>query len=139
MQRPFADLASAPDTFAPIAPRSALDRLIVDRLAIPARIGVHDHERSEPQEVEISLDLYCNRDRSKQGIEAVVCYENLLGRIRLFATSRHIELVEDFAAGIADICLQDARVAHMGVRVVKTKAIPDARSVGVEIWRCRAV
>ncbi|MDA1070333.1 MAG: dihydroneopterin aldolase [Proteobacteria bacterium] len=50
----------------------------------------------------------------------------------------HIELVESFANRLAALCLNDASVRTVTVRVEKPEAIPGAEGAGIEITRRRS-
>ncbi len=110
--------------------------LFVRDLVLPARIGVHDHERDGAQRVRINLDLAVEEPPAPEDrLETVVCYDELVAGVRRLLVDGHVNLIETLADRIAGLCLEDARVRTARVRVEKLDAIPDAAAVGVEIER----
>ena len=68
----------------------------------------------------------------------VVRYEKVTDSIRALCTEQHIKLLETLAERIAELCLADARVTAVTVRVEKLDVFADAESAGVEILRERS-
>jgi dihydroneopterin aldolase len=111
--------------------------VFVRDLVITCKIGIYDHEKAAPQRVRFNLDLavddHCSAlddDYSK-----VVCYEQIVKKVRGIAADGHVNLVETLAERVANICLQDPRVHSTRVRVEKLDVFEDTSSVGVEIER----
>ncbi|NQV55160.1 MAG: dihydroneopterin aldolase, partial [Rhodospirillales bacterium] len=125
-----------------IADASASVRHVFIRdMVLTSLIGVHKHERKQPQRVRINLDLAVSegqRLRSDE-LEDVLCYEDVADGIRGLIAKGHVNLVETLAENIADLCLADARVQTARVRVEKLDVFEDAASAGVEIERHRPV
>jgi dihydroneopterin aldolase len=115
-------------------------RVFVRDLIVYSVIGVHRHERNAPQRVRINIDLTVAEERRpiNDQLANVVCYEEVVNRIREIAESGHINLVETLAEYIAASCLEDSRVHRVVVRVEKPDVFEDAASVGIEIDRSRA-
>lgn len=125
--------------FHPARP-SSFRRVFVRDLIVYSVIGVHRHERVAPQRVRINIDLTVAEDRRSinDQLANVVCYEEVVNRVREIAESGHINLVETLAEYIAVSCLEDARVHRAVIRVEKLDVFEDAASVGIEIDRSRA-
>jgi 7,8-dihydroneopterin aldolase/epimerase/oxygenase len=116
--------------------RKGLRHLLVHDLVLPARIGIHSHERQAEQRVRLSLDLgVVDSGRAPAALAEVVDYEALTKRVRGLLGAGHVELVEQLADRIARLCLEDPRVRSARVRVEKLDAIADCAAVGVEIER----
>jgi 7,8-dihydroneopterin aldolase/epimerase/oxygenase len=113
--------------------------LFVRDLVLPARLGVHAHERQGPRLVRLSLDLAVRKPLGDfaDTIEAVLDYQALTESIRALLTREHVNLLETLAERIAALCLDDARVARVRVRVEKPGALPEAAAVGAEIERAQ--
>jgi dihydroneopterin aldolase len=114
-------------------------RVFVRDLVLPARIGVHSHERNGPQRIRINVELAVSADGQPiaDSLANVVCYEDIVEGIRAIIARGHVNLVETLAAEVLELCLDDRRVTMATVRVEKLHAIPDAASVGVELRRER--
>jgi len=115
-------------------------RVFVRDLILPCAIGVHAHEQDAPQRVRINVDLMVREvDLALQDrIENVVSYEHIVKGARALTSDGHINLVETLAERIADLCLADARVSSVRVRVEKLDIYEQAASVGVEIERLQS-
>ncbi|MBT3628450.1 MAG: dihydroneopterin aldolase [Rhodospirillaceae bacterium] len=115
-------------------------RVFVRDLILPCAIGVHAHEQDAPQRVRINVDLMVREvDLALQDrIENVVSYEHIVKGARALTSDGHINLVETLAERIADLCLADARVSSVRVRVEKLDIYEQADSVGVEIERLQS-
>ncbi len=115
---------------------TAIRHVFVRDLTLSCAIGVHSHEKDEPQRVRINLDLAVREGSDiADDLAKVVCYEGIVSGIRHLVTMGHVNLVETLAERIAEMCLSDERVRIARVRIEKLDVFPDATSVGVEIER----
>jgi FolB domain-containing protein len=114
-----------------------LDRIHIVDLLVRCIIGTLPEEREKSQDVMINITLYadlhaaCRSDR----LDDTVDYSALKQRIVRMTEGSSFQLVETLAQAIADLCLAEARVRRVSVRVEKPTALRFARSVGVEIER----
>ena len=128
--------------------RQGLRHLFVRDLELACRIGVHPEEAKRTQRVRINLDLAVSErctdathEAGAQGrapsdnLAEVVCYDEVIDRVREIAGTGHINLIETLAELIAQTCLTDERVRHVRVRVEKSDVYADVATVGVEIER----
>jgi dihydroneopterin aldolase len=116
--------------------RNQIRHVFIRDLMLSCKIGVHRHEQAGTQRVRINLDLAVRDNRDlHDDLANVVCYERITNAVRAVVSGRHIKLLETLAEEIAGICLEDARVRSVRVRVEKLDIFPDATSVGVEIER----
>ena len=112
--------------------------MFVRDLVLPCRIGIYGREQAGPQPVRINLDLAVNDSAAADdSLDTVVCYDNLVERVRTLVGGPHVNLVETLAEDISRLCLEDARILTAWVRIEKLNAVTDASSVGVEIERNR--
>ena len=120
---------------------AGLRHVFVRDLVLDCNIGVHLHEKYGAQRVRINLDLGVwegdgiHNDR----LENVVCYEDIVTRVRAITADGHVNLAETLAERIAAVCLQDPLCRSARVRVEKLDVFSDAASVGVEIERLSTV
>ena len=122
-----------------------LRRVFIRDLVLPARIGIHDHEREQAQPVIINVDASVEEASEEtvrvagagsiSTIADVVCYETLTEQIKEVLASGHIDLVEVLAEDIASRLLADTRIIRLRIRLEKPEAIAEAAGVGVEIER----
>jgi len=134
-QQNFADIS----TMASATPE--FRRVFIRDLVLPARIGIHNHERAQAQPVIINVDASVEEaikgpeNTSTGTIADVVCYETLTKQIKEVLAGGHTDLVEVLAEEIADRLLADARIIRLRIRLEKPEAIAEAAGVGVEIER----
>lgn len=112
--------------------------MFVRDLVLPCRIGIYGHEQAGPQRIRINLNLAIDDiPADDDSLDTVVCYDDLVERVRKLVGGPHINLVETLAEDISRLCLEDPRVLTAWVRIEKLDAVTDASSVGVEIERNR--
>ena len=106
---------------------------------LSCRVGIA-HEQVAPQRVRIDVELVTREEPAglPDRIEAVICYEQLVVRIKELVQAGHANLVETLAARIADHCCAAGTVERVRVGVRKLDAIREAESVGVELERVAA-
>lgn len=109
--------------------------VFVRDLMLEALIGVYKHEKRRHQPIRVNIDLTVTEDLHGDRLDNVVCYEDVVKRVKAIVDDGHIHLVETLAERIATVCLGDTRVKVARVRVEKLEAISEAASVGVEIER----
>lgn len=127
--------------------RDGLRHVFLRDMVLPARIGVHPHERTAAQRVRINIDLAVIEATTPpparpmtvaEELARVVDYEAIAQRVRAIVGERHVRLVETLAEALAAACLSDTRVRIARIRVEKLDVFPDAVSAGVEIERRQA-
>jgi len=116
---------------------TSIRHVFIRDLTLTTLIGVHKHERKQPQRIRINLDLAVLEEAGAltDNLADVVCYEEVADGIRNLVADGHVSLVETLAEQIAALCLSDRRVRTARVRVEKLDVFPDATSAGVEIER----
>lgn len=134
--QPLHQTASSASRHIADAQRS-LRHVFVRDLMLDAVIGIYDEEKVAPQRVRANLDLAVLEDNAPlaDNYDNVVCYEQIVKKVRSIAADGHVNLVETLAERFAEICLQDPRVRSCRVRVEKMDVFSDTLSVGVEIER----
>jgi dihydroneopterin aldolase len=115
------------------------DRVRIEGLAIEAEIGAHAHERGRKQLllVDIVVETDISAAAAHDALSMTVDYDAVARAAREEATSMHHVLIETVAEKIAERVRLELgpRAAGVFVRVEKPGAVPDARTVAVEIER----
>jgi len=116
-----------------------LAHIFVRGLAVEATVGVHEHEKRAPQPLRISVDLTVREIPGpvQDKLHEVVCYEDVVRKVKTICAADHVNLIETLAERIAASCLADERVHAVRVRVEKPHAFEECASVGIEIERLR--
>ncbi len=114
------------------------DRILIRDLSARAIIGDNADERGVQQEVTINLALdYRSAAAQTDRLADAVDYRAVKKAVLGFVEASSFHMLEALAEGIADVCLQDARVDAVRVTLDKPGALRFARSVAIEIERRR--
>lgn len=116
---------------------SAVRRIFVRDLKLDAHIGAFAEEKGRTQPIIINLDLSVMDTPHGDQLANVVCYKEIVDRIKDLIAEGHLALVESFAERIAATCLADPRALSVKVRIEKPDAIAEAAGSGIEIERTR--
>lgn len=112
------------------------DRIFVEDLVLPVRIGAYESERAGPQPVRFTVVAEIARAaQPAQDMRDVLSYDIIGDGIRLIVESGHIVLTETLAERVATFVLGHDRVQRVTVKVEKLEA--STGRVGVEITRQR--
>lgn len=116
-----------------------MDEIFIEDLLIRSVIGISDREREQPQDILVNVTLFS--DASKAGVSddvnESVNYRTVAKKILAHTEKVNRYTVEALAADIANICLQEAGVLGVRVKVEKPGAVRFAKSVGVIITRMK--
>jgi len=117
-----------------------LDRIHIRDLLVRCIVGVNEWEQAERQNVILNVTLYANlrsaclSDDIPDTVEYVTIKKRILERVE----SRSFRLLERLAETVAEACLENPRVERVDVIADKPGALRFARTVAVEITRCRS-
>ncbi len=116
-----------------------MDKVLIRDLSARGIIGINDWEREKEQEILINITLF--GDLSAAGISDdigdCINYRTIAKKVQQHAETAGRLTVEALAADIAGICLAEANVFGVQVRIEKPGAVRFSRSVGVEIERMK--
>jgi len=113
------------------------DRIHIRDLRTRCIIGANEDERHRKQDVLINITMHaqlkkaCSSDRLEDSVD----YRSVKLQVLEAVESSSFFLVERLAEEISRVCLTDARVEKVRVRVEKPGALRFARSAAVEIER----
>jgi dihydroneopterin aldolase len=111
-------------------------RIVIRRLALTARIGVHDWEQVAPQPLVLDLEygLPGTEAQHSDELKDTIDYAAVVARLRGIALERPHRLVEAMACTMADCLLADFGMPWLVLRLSKLAPFPGAE-VGVVIER----
>jgi FolB domain-containing protein len=114
-----------------------MDNTFIRNLCIRCIIGVNDWERTTPQEILVSVEVFTDTRKAAQSDDIADCidYDRLSQNIRELAENARRFTVEALAEDIANLCLGGPGARRVNVRVEKPGAVRESASVGVEIER----
>lgn len=116
-----------------------MDKVFIKDLLVRGIIGINDWEREKEQDILINVIMYADLERAakEDSIKFTPNYRTAAKKIAAHIETAKPFTVEKLASDIADICLQDAHIQRVQVKVEKPGAVRFAKSVGVEIERER--
>ncbi len=116
-----------------------MDKVLITNLRVRGIVGIHDWERVTPREIIINATIFTDTHSAAQSDDISDCvnYSNMAKKLRAHAASAARMTVEALANDLAEICLQEPKVAKVILRVDKPGAVPEADSVAVEVERER--
>ncbi len=114
-----------------------MDKIFIEDLLVRGVIGVSDRERSQKQDIVISVVMYAdiNKGAETDDIQYCVNYRTAAKAIIAHVEDTARYTVEALANDIAAICLDMPGVEKVEVKVEKPGAVRFSRSVGVQITR----
>jgi dihydroneopterin aldolase len=113
------------------------DFIFVRDYVIDCHIGVYAEEHGTTQKVSLTVDAHLSQGirATRDVMEEVPSYTDIIDAIDEISGAGHIELVETFAERICERLLKDKRFSSVRVRIEKLERGPIR---GVEITRARA-
>jgi 7,8-dihydroneopterin aldolase/epimerase/oxygenase len=115
-------------------------RIFLRGLAVPARIGIHDHERVGPQRLLLDVDLFVALEHSTprgDALAEVVDYDVVRRAVLERIERGHVNLQETLIDAIAAELLADPAVTAVRIASAKPDVYPDVEAVGIEVIRFR--
>ena len=114
-----------------------MDQVFITDLVARGIIGINDWEREKPQEILINIVLFADLKKAGKSddLQDSIDYRTVAKKVIAHAETAHRLTVEALAADLARLCLEQAGVVKVRMRVEKPGAVRFARSVGVEIER----
>ena len=117
-----------------------MDSIVIEDLLLRCIVGVNPDERTKEQDVNLQITLHADLRPSGRSddLADTVDYKALKGDIRTAVEKSSYCLIETLAHEVARICLRDAKVQRVIVRLEKPGALRFARTVAVVVERTRA-
>ena len=117
-----------------------MDIIYLRDLKIECIIGIFEWERRIKQTVVLDLDMGTDihRAAASDNIEDTLDYKAISKRLAEYVGASQFQLVETLAEKVAEVVLQEFKVAWIRVRVNKRGAVRNAVDVGVIIERGHA-
>ncbi len=120
----------------------ASDRILVEGLRFECIVGVYPRERTEPQPVQIDLELHGDFSRAVRigALETTVDYDRVADEVRALLEFRAYELLEVACEEVAAMLLGvHPSLDRVRVRIAKPQALAGrAQNVALEIERDQA-
>ena len=115
-------------------------RIVLSDLEASILIGLHPWEQEKPQRILVNAEVwaYAGAVYTDDHATRIVDYDRIRNRVRDEWPKRpHIKLLEPLAEELIALCFTFPDVEAARVRVEKPDIFPDAKSVGIELYRRR--
>jgi dihydroneopterin aldolase len=115
-------------------------RIFFSRLAVDARIGILEHERSatQPLYIDAKIDVNITRPLDDQDIHSVLDYRSVRETLITTCTHTHFNLIETLIEHLTARLMADFQeICAVRLRISKPLAFTDCDAVGVEIYTPR--
>jgi len=114
----------------------SLDQIIISDLEVFASVGVTGAERSRPQRLLLTVELFADLGAAAatDDLRRTIDYYAVSQRLLRFGDGRSWQLIESLASEIAAWLLAEFKPAKVSVEVKKF-IIPEARYVSVRLER----
>ncbi len=102
-----------------------MDKIIIKNLLAREIIGVHDWERSRPQNILINITMFADTRRAAQtdSLKDCIDYSTMSKKLLAHAKSVNRLTVEALANDLAAVCLEEQGVQKVIIRVEKPGAV----------------
>lgn len=116
-----------------------MDQLFLRDVRLEAQVGIYKRERGTTQPIALDLDIALPNPRVFETgrVADTIDYAVLVARIKEELDARRFGLVEELAAFVARLVLEEFGAPWVRVSVAKLGILKDARLVGVTIERRR--
>lgn len=116
-----------------------MDRVFIKDLVVHGILGIDEYERKTHQPIIINAVLYTEIGSAAKSddIRDCVDYRILSEELEKHTQQAERYTVEALANDLAMLCLQNPKIQKVIIRVDKPEALPNVKSVGVEIERTR--
>ncbi len=109
--------------------------VFVQKMRVNLRIGLEAHERTAPQPVEVSVELFAApeylRNVDKDGL---MDYARLYDALKSWESRPHVELLETYMRELLAVCFDDARVIAVRASLSKPEIFSEAKGAGVAVF-----
>jgi dihydroneopterin aldolase len=116
-----------------------MDKILIERMDCPARVGVTAEERAEPQRLSIDLEFLVDSrvPARTDSIRDAIDYSRVAAAVAEVCAKQPYHLIETIAESIAERVLADFPTAGTRVLVRKNSPLSNPRAdyVSVEIVR----
>ena len=115
------------------------DHIRVEQLELPARVGVTESERSQPQRLTVSITMWPHRPLVDLGddIRNTINYSDVCEQTKEFVCARSDKLIETLADRLASHLLKRFPIQKISVELRKF-VLPETKFVAVTITRSAA-
>ncbi len=116
-----------------------MNQLFLRDVRLEAKVGIYKRERvtSQPIALDLDIDLPTDRVFATGKVTDTIDYAVVVERIRIELETRRFGLVEELAAFVAELLIEEFGAPRVRVSIAKLGILKDVGRVGVTIERTR--
>ncbi|MBQ4834004.1 dihydroneopterin aldolase [Pseudoalteromonas sp. MMG010] len=116
-----------------------MDKVFISQLHVETIIGVYDFEKKAPQSLYFDITMLSDIKpaANNDDITLALDYAKVSERVIAHTTAKPVELLETLVEQLARIILSEFNTPEVTIKVSKPAAVPQAKTVGVEITRTK--
>ena len=112
--------------------------IFVKTMRVHVRIGLEDFERTAPQPIDVSVELFADVSYLADAVKGdIIDYAKLHDVILSWEQRGHVELIEAYLQELLKVGFSFERVTAVRARISKPEIFNRAEGAGVEICICR--
>ena len=102
-------------------------------------IGIHKHEKINKQKIIFNIIIDVNQDTlpDENNLSSIVDYEIIVNKLEKLARNKKYNFLESLAEDSFKEIFADRRINSVKIKIEKPDAIPNAKSVGIEVFKSR--
>ena len=114
-------------------------RIILQNVAVTARVGLASWERERSQRLIVNIELYAGSQDYLSDVtnESIIDYCPIYARIQNWRTRAHTDLIETLVGDLLSVCFDCPQVAACKVSVAKPEVFDQAQGAGAEVFMHR--
>ena len=114
--------------------------VLIKDFVINEIIGIHEHEKINKQKIifNIVIDVNQNTLPDENNLSSIVDYEIIVNKLEKLARNKKYNFLESLVEDSFKEIFEDKRINSVKIKIEKPDAIPNAKSVGVEVFKSRS-
>ena len=114
-------------------------RIVLQNVAVTARVGLASWERERSQRLIVNIELYAGSQDYLSDVtnESIIDYCPIYDRIQNWRTRAHTDLIETLVRDLLSTCFDCPQVAACKVSVAKPEVFDQAQGAGAEVFMHR--
>lgn len=116
-----------------------MDKIFIRDLEVNTIIGVLPHERTQPQSLIISIEIFTDirSAATSDNLKDTIDYAAIAQTITEFASTSKFQLLETLAEKIIELLFSKFPMTSLHLQITKPQAVANAKKVGISIARSR--
>ena len=113
--------------------------VLIKDFVINEIIGIHEHEKINKQKIifNIVIDVNQNTLPDENNLSSIVDYEIIVNKLEKLARNKKYNFLESLVEDSFKEIFEDKRINSVKIKIEKPDAIPNAKSVGIEVFKSR--